>query len=374
LVVGLVAILVPVRAMAVEFAHQEFVTIAETETIAGSYFVAGKVVVINGDILGDLYCSGQDVTVNGFVEGDVNCFGQSVEVNGKVDGDVRVLAQSIKIAATIDRNLVTVGQSIDVDDDATIGREYLFAGQQVSSDADTARDVSGVGQIVKLNGYVGGDVLLEVESLQVMNNSIISGDLNYTSPNEAEVLDSSVGGDINYTFRQSYTEEASAGQNVGVGAYLVYVVFWMIASILLGVAVFWSLPRFGREVVQKMEEMPLQGIGLGFLGLLGGLIVPIVLLFSIFGVKLAFVAGFLWLVDVIVAPIFAGVLLGKIVVEKVIDKEKFYKFRYYLLIGIPLAELLYNAPGIGFFLGLIGLTWGLGGIYLAFIEKRKTVL
>src|SRR3989344_5167267 len=185
---------------AAEFKSGEVVETTDTTVTSGSLFIAGRKVTVRGTINGDLFCAGQNVTVDADVLGDVICAGQNVTINGTVSGDARLAGQTIVINGVIENNLTSFGQTIDLPQAGIVSGEVFAAAQDFTVQGTIGKTLNGGFESAELDGKIGDDVQLTVNTLRIGSGSSVWGNLTYESANEAVVpVTASISGTVRRT-------------------------------------------------------------------------------------------------------------------------------------------------------------------------------
>ena len=123
------------------------------------YITAGTF-VLDGTVNGDLIVVGRTLTINGKVDGDVIALGQTVLVNGTVTGAIRTAGYALFLGeqASIGGDLIAASYSLESREGSRVGRDLLFAGNQVLLAGDVSRQRTCRTRAFELRGTVGGSV------------------------------------------------------------------------------------------------------------------------------------------------------------------------------------------------------------------------
>ena len=280
---------------------------------------------INAIISGDVVVAGGDLFIGHHVKGDVIAAGGSILLRGDILDDVRTAGGNIVIDATIGDDLIASGGRINISSDSTINGNAWLAG-------------------VKLEG---GEI-------EILEGSIIHGDLNYSSPHEAVIHDSAqITGKVSY--------EQTEWQQPHRGTGIIFVLTMIVASIVL----LKSFPGFTMSSVSRISAEPLKSLGAGFLTLV---VIPLVA-----GLMMAIVLE-LWVGLSIMAVYLVALILGFVVacfsvadwgarrLNKDINSTRGRLFSVSLvIIALGLIRAIPVIGGLFMFLLLLA---GLGGVIL----------
>lgn len=359
-------ILLPAGAQAMGARSGDSVTLPKGQTQNGTFFVAGKNLTLDGDVNGDLFCAGSNVSITGTVRGDVICAAQTITISGHVEGDIRLAAQTVTLTGQIDRNASVLTQTFMLGS-GTVAGDLGIAGQTVAVNAPVGRDFFGAIDSLTINAPVAGRVDAVVEQLSLGADARIGSDLSYTSKQTFNLDQSKVSGKIEH---HTPPAEKKLSPRELMLLWLTNRLFWIVSSLILALAIIWMAPRLMRAVTNAMRERPGASIAWG-LGIL--FLVPVLLvlaLFSLVGISLVLVLGALWFAAVVAAQVFAGVALGRRILQSAQDAGR-ESLPIAALVGIPLLLLAAGLPVIGWLISLLALVWALGGMILAFNRARR---
>jgi hypothetical protein len=449
LALPLVMIMVLGLAMPVQaasFNHDPVV--GEGEVIDDDVFLNGDSVRMEGTINGNLVAAGNTVTISGTINGDVLAFGnlvvitesaeingnlfsgaQQIQLKGKVSGSVAGGSSMMILGekASAGLNVYYGGYALTSEGDSQVGRSLYAAVYQAVLGGDVARNVQVAAGAVELNGEVGGDVILEVESdegesfptywappgappaitpgLRIAKDAEIGGKLIYTSSKEqsAAIQSQPEGGIVFQTpvpveVEQPETQvDTSAARRVSVVTPFLR---WMlkffqrlITLLLLAGLALWLLPRTLKKTSDKAAEKMLPSAGYGFLALLAGYVGAFVAGVAIMGVGILFAVITLGALSRVIfgiglsslALVFAVFMLlvnygSKLVVAYLVGTRLLAQVApnaknqpvWGTLLGVLIYVLVRSIPIIGWLIGLVATVIGLGAMWLLFQEWRNS--
>jgi cytoskeletal protein CcmA (bactofilin family) len=360
----LAGLLVPVGALAMSVSSGQSVTVAKGETHQGTLFAGSQVITIDGDIDGDLVCAANTVTVNGTVRGDVLCGAQTITINGTVEGNVRVAGQSVNLNGSVARNGMVATQSLTMGTAAKLAGDMGIVGQSASINGPVQRDVYGAMQSLNLAAPVGA-VTAAINNLTISGDGKINGDLRYTSSETLNVDKSKVTGQVVHT-QPAKHDKANADD--AARASLAGRLYWMLAAVLMGLAIVFVAPRHVRRVSQVMRDRP--GAAVGW-GLIIALITPLLILllaFTVIGIPLAFLLGLGYVAALIVSGVLAGIAAGEWFVDRA--EWRTNPLLWAALVGVSLSVIIFSIPFIGWLVALVATWWALGGLVLSARHAR----
>ena len=360
------ALLLPGAAAAYALDSGHDVTLPKGETRAGTYYAGGQTVTIDGDVNGDLICGGQSVTVNGAVHGDVICAGQTVTVNGPVDGSLRLAGQSVNVNSTVGRNVTVAAQEFTLGGPAHVSGDLGVAGQTVAINGPVDKEVYGRMDSLALASSVGG-VNAWMNSLAMTGDAKVNGNLHYTSDNTFNVDKSKVSGDITRSAPPAHASQAQRQEDAARAGFALRL-YWIFASLVLGLAFVWLMPKLVRRASTIMREKAGVSIGWGLLVTIVAPVLAIVLALTVLGLPLAALVGVAWLVLICTSSIFAGIAAGLWLLDRA-EWER-GSLWWAATLGVPLTVIVLSVPVIGSIVGLVATWWAVGGLALAARASR----
>lgn len=356
-------------ALAAETANSEFVIIRTDDVLEDDLYAAAIKVSVEGTIDGDLVAfAAEEIVIDGVVRGSVLAVAPKVTVNGLVEGALRVSGGSLWLDGTVSRDVVVTALEVQLGEDSSVERDVLAWAVDMTALGHVGRSLEGTQGSLALAGRVDGDVDVSVGRLEVVDDLVVGGDLDYRSSRDAEGLDmADVGGAI--------VHKAPLPPNIRVRALGLFgralaVIFLTISA--LGVAYGW--PRRTGRAVSQTREAPLKSWAAGGLIMLspfviagvGALIValaPSSASFPLLAIMMPLVLASTGLVLALalVAGVPAAGRLGSVI------------FRGLGLSGAVLAGslilgMLWLIPLVGWLVPLLSLPLGLGAWMLSWKE------
>jgi cytoskeletal protein CcmA (bactofilin family) len=200
--------------------------------ITGPLFIAGNYVVVDADVDGDVFAAGQDITINGDIRGDLLAAARTVRINGRVSGNVRCAVSDLDLNSEIGKSLTAAAAQVRLHENSEIEDDALvFAGTALFS-GTVGRQALGAGGDFRMYGPVGGSInFWGVENLTLGQSASVNGDLNYSSPNEADILPGAIiTGETRWEQTQR-TEQKVRPEGINWIALLI----WFVAALWYGV-------------------------------------------------------------------------------------------------------------------------------------------
>ena len=159
----------------------ETVTLAENQSIEGSFYVVGGTVALSGKVTGDTTVIGGNVTIGGEVTEDLAVLAGTVNIQSPVKEDVRIVAGQVTITENIDGDLVVVGGKVNISSKATIKGDVLFYGGELIMEGAIEGKLLGSSESIRVDGSVKEGIDVTVSALTLGEQANVTGDVSYTS-------------------------------------------------------------------------------------------------------------------------------------------------------------------------------------------------
>lgn len=348
-------------AAAVETSNSEFVIIQEDDVFPEDLYAGAVRVVVEGTLEGDLIAfAAEEVVISGTVTGSVTAVSPSVVISGEIGGALRMTGNSLELTGTIGRDVVAPVWSAMLSPTSDVAGDVLLWAWNVESLGRIGQDLTGTQRNLELAGTIGGDVEVSVNTLQVVDDLSVDGDLGYRSDHEASGLE-------NADVTGSIVAKEPLPPNLRVRALSLlgrFLVILFLAAAALTTAYGW--PQRTAAAIGVVRKAPLRKWLVGAAILFAPLLM-IAVTAVILGLAPA-AAGFpllAVLVPVILALLglsFALALVAGVPVVGWLGGVTFKRLEIYgsILVGAILVGLVWYLPWVGWLVPLVVLPLGLG--------------
>jgi cytoskeletal protein CcmA (bactofilin family) len=347
------------------------ITLSKGETINDSVLLAGSNIIVNNDISGDVFAFGQRISINGNVDGDIIGAAQSITINGNVTGSVRVASQNIEINGRVERSVLGAGQTMVFSENSFVGRDVTLAGEAVSANGTILGSLTVAATTANINGKVSKNVNFYSQmgadantGLFLAPTATVSGNIYYRAFGDVKgASTTNVLGIIDKVIPQPKHKVTATDQALAKLGFLISLLLTVLVIVLAG-------GKKTKDFTEMMVKNVWKSFGVGFAVLICSPILGIILLVTGFGAWLGFILIIAWVLMMILSMIMAAIAFGQY--GMFIFKKKFSQnFLIYSLIGAVAGFILLIIPVIGFLAGFFGMCWGIGGMFLSFLECRK---
>lgn len=347
-------------------------TLAAGETLDGPGFFSGNTVQIDGTVDGTTFAAGNVVHVNGTINGSLFVAAQTVVISGEVTGNIYVASQNINFAGQSQGDVFLAGSTVIVNPQAQLRRDLFAAGATVVIESSIPRHLYGAGQQFTLNGIVEGDAYLDAQKLNLKESAVIEGDLNYTSPNEAQThSNATVNGETNWTESSQTRTRQEPSQTSRVVMTLLGILWSILSSLLVWFIIKLWRPDIWKKTILPITESPLKTLGVGLLTLIVVPFVILLLFVTIIGIPLGFILTTLYVLLLYLSHIAVAVFIGFWLINR-LKWRNLQKEIWFVLLGLIIIEAISWIPILDFLFGLIVILAGLGTFVLAHYKSTST--
>lgn len=335
----------------------------------GNAYLAGFSVISTAPVAGDLSAVGGSVVATAPVQGDEFLLAGSVASQAAVTGDVRTAGGSISIEGPVSGDLVAMGYSVH-SSSRTVGSTFIVAlNTNLSNGA--AGPVTVYGNNISLAGDFAGNVkVVAIGRLSLAQGTTIHGKLVYEAPEEAIIPASvSVLGGIEYT-SASYLPDAGTSRILALVSIGFFLFARILGALILAGLLAGLFPRLAEAVVERAYAGRLRTTFLttllGFAIVIATPVLIIMLALTFVGIGLSLLLFVLYALLVLMALLYAGILLGGIFARRFLRRETV--LWHDGVLGMLILSLAAFIPFIGFSLVLLCTLFSAGELLQIFFH------
>jgi cytoskeletal protein CcmA (bactofilin family) len=256
-------------------------------------YLAGAQVDLYATVNGDVVAAGGQLNLEGDINADVIAAGGTVTLRSVVADDARLAGGNIRVLGKTGDDLVAAGGRIHLSPAARVAGRAWLTGGEILVDGHIVEELRASGGRVVISGKVDGNVELWAEQIVIADTAVISGNLHYKSPREADIASGvRIDGEVVHTPVDVDIKP--------VVAQAVFAVLILLLSLILTAVVLYLLfPNASLRISQSLRDEPWQSMGVG-LAVFAGVPVLMVILFStLIGIWLALLLLAVYLVILI---------------------------------------------------------------------------
>lgn len=339
-----------------------------SSTVPGNAYVGGSTVVVTAPTAGDLTAFGGTLTSAGTTGGDALFLGASVSSRAPVGGDLRAVGGTITVLEKTRGDLVLLGYRADV---SARPAGTVFIG---AANATLAAGAGGPVTIYANNVLLGGEFTQDVSvvaggTVTLAKDTVIHGKLHYEAPDAARIPEGVViDGGVEYV-NASYLPDAGTSRVLAVASIGVFLLLRIFGALLLAGLVAGLFPEPARRIAVRARARVrtfLLTTLLGFAALVATPIMLILLALTFIGMGVALVGLVAYVLLIIAAFVYAGVLLGTLFTRRFRHRESI--LWHDGVLGMLLFTALGLLPIIGPLAALILVSFTAGALLILFFH------
>lgn len=367
----LALLLIPVGALA---ARGPATFLADRSLIAassspGNAYLAGMSVVSTASVAGDLLAIGGSVVSAASVAGDELLFAGSVSSRAAINGDLRVVGGGVTIEGPVAGDLFALGYSVHNSGRATGSTFIIAANAALSGGADGPVIVYG-NNILLAGDFAGNVKVIATGRLSLASDTVIRGKLVYEAPEAAVIAESAtILGGVQYT-NASYLPDAGTSRILAFVSIGFFLFARILGALILAGLLAGLFPRLAEAVVGRAYDERISSILLtmllGFAILVATPVLIILLTLTFVGIGLALLLFILYALLVLLAFLYAGILLGSMCARR-FAKRELVLWRDGML-GMLALSLIALVPFLGLLTVLIFMLFSAGALLLIFFH------
>ena len=270
---------------------------------------------IYGAVNGDIYCFGNEIIIDAIVNGDVICAGNNVTIKGTISGDIRLTANSANIYANVKNNATVLSSYLNIKQNSNINGDLTAFSEDIDINGQIGRDVNIRANSVDLYGKIGRNLKSYHNNLTFNADASVGGEFAYSSTKNVYIPKDSVKKDVIQEPMQNSSRLSMLLTSTVFIAMFVYIA-WFISLIIASLGVALAFPKSLQDSVNYVVKQPIITIFVGAMSIVLSPIILILLLFSIVGIPLAVIFGFMYGTVLLLSTPFVAHLMGALLLPK----------------------------------------------------------
>lgn len=340
-----------------------------SSSVPGNGYVVGNSVVITAPVKEDVVGIGGSVVAAGEVGADALFFGGSISVRAPVKGDLRAAGGSVQITQAVGGDLLATGYKVDAL--GRIGGSVFVAAANVSVLDGAAGEVTIYGNNVLLAGDFDSNVrVVAGGAVRLSEGTRIKGSFTYEAPEPAYIPDSVVvDRGVEYT-SASYLPDAGTSRVLAVASIGIFLLVRIIGALILAGLLAGLFPKLAEALVSRATNVRVRSLLLttllGFATLVATPILVIFLALTFVGAGIAFVIFVSYALLVALAIIYAGVMLGVLLVRRFTNRRTI--LWHDGMLGMLVLSLVTLVPFLGGVVAIAFTTFTTGALLTLFFK------
>lgn len=335
----------------------------------GNSYAAGVSIVVTAPVAGDLSAVGGSITVAAPVAGDELLFAGSINSQSPIAGALRAVGGSISVEKPIVGDLIALGLSVY--DSGRAGGSVFIAAINTTLTNGASGPVLIYGNNISLAGDFSSNVKVVAGGrLALAPDTIIRGTLSYEAPEIAIIPESAkIIGGIEYK-NISYLPDAGTSRMLSFVSVGFFLFVRILGALILAGLLTGLFPRFAELITERAYTARPRSILLtmllGFAVLVATPILLIMLILTFVGIGIALLILILYALIVLLALLYAGILLGGVLVRRYARRDM---ARWHDgALGMLALSIIALVPFVGLFVVLLLTTFSAGTLLLVFFN------
>ncbi len=303
--------------------ENEFIGIGEKifahSNVGGDFIGIGLNLNFKGIANRDVYLIGDTVNVGGIVRGSITALGINMNIETPVEGNLRVGAERIRVRGTVTGKTIIWGENVSI--------EGKFK-----------------------------DVVLYGSRIHFAPDTLIDGDLTYTTPEKMDLSSINITGKIKWN--RPYIERLKKKSPMTLLRRF-YTFFSLLFPVLIMLGFF---PNLFQQTATLSGRKFLQCFGTGLIFITITVIALPLIFITIVGAPLGLIVASLFFSSVYISRVFPSIFVGRILLFKMTDKRLTWGIA--TIIGILLFTTISINPKAKILLNIISIPAGFGALFM----------
>lgn len=331
----------------------------------GNAYLAGISVVNTAPVAGDLLAAAGSIVSAAPVRGDVSLLAGTVSSRAAIIGDLHALGGGINIEGPVAGDLVAAGYSVQ-NFERTQGSTFI-----VAADASVSEGAVGPVIIYGNNISLAGDfadnvTIFAAGRLTLAASTTIRGSLSYEAPEEASIpASATIEGGVTYK-NATYLPDAGISRILALVSIGFFLFVRILGALILAGLLAGLFPKLAEaltdHLLQKRVRSALLTTLLGFGILVATPVLIMLLTLTFVGIGLAALLLILYALLVLLAFLYAGILLGSLLARRIRKRENVVWHDG--IVGMLVLSLIGLVPGVGFLVVLTASLFTAGALLL----------
>lgn len=375
----------PISASAATFEGTDVFILEEGEVVSDDLFIGAERVQIKGTVNGDLFVGATIIDISGDVSGSVFAGGSEVVISGDIGNDLFLGSGTTRLSGSVGDNVYAGTGILTTSKEFSTGADLIFGAGDASIDGLVGKNLVTGGGALSILGDVNGSAYLSVGDennssqsgrITIGRDAEIAGNLEYESPEEADIDDQAIiGGAIDYSPVSEASSSSMPQVNLGFdfsGPFIMFI-SWLWNFIIALIVAFVFAAVYTKEKIKNIDILARSEMGkvfgYGALATFGAPLLLLVIAMTIIGLPFAFVLGLIYVILVYAATSLISIMVGRAILGErpEEDKRSVYLSAF---VGVLVVSILVSIPFIGGLIAFIALLLGLGALTLDWKVRR----
>ena len=266
----------------------DFVVIDKNQVVTDDFYTTASVIEISGLCKGDVYVAGTQILVDGTIEGDLICLAGSLQITGQVKGALRGLCGQTLISGSVGKNVTLVSAAFTSTPLSRFNSHLFLAASTADISGKLSKDLYAGVTNIRFGGQDLGNMYVYAGTLRVNSSAIVSGDLEYSSPNPLVVQEGARIGRVTEKKGAAHIYSKSmVFNNIMLGSKIAGVLMNLFFTILIGIILIRVWPNIFKRSLNNLKHHLAKSFVQGVVFIVAVPVIGLLLLITILGIPIA---------------------------------------------------------------------------------------
>lgn len=356
-------LMAPFFVFAAEIKGLSAYTLPENEKIDGNAYVAAGDINVKGTVQGDFVAVGGNVVHTGTIEGDMTLLGGSVYSSTTIKGDEHIIGGSVKIGGVIDGDVVIAGATVEIMPDTIITGDVILLGGQVVLHNKITKKLKIIAADVLINGSLEGETDITSPTVVFGNQATVAGKVTYFSHRPARI-ETGAQGTEKISFNQiQWIKETSPVKEFATNFVNFWLLLQFINTLLLSFILLFVFKPFSQQVVTYGIKSFWKNVIIGLITVILVPILSVIFVASLFALPLGIILILAFAIVYIITAAYKAMIAGMLV-DRFVFRRKNDEISFRIAaVGAVVVSLFHFIPFVGSVLHAILFFATIGIIY-----------
>jgi cytoskeletal protein CcmA (bactofilin family) len=368
----------------------EDVFVAENESLTEDLALFASTISVDGYVDSDVIAFSRSITISGVINQDLMGGAESIDLTGQVGDDIRVGGRYVDIRGPVGDDAIALCQRFTLSQSGRIGGEVrvwcseaYFHGDvngNLRAGCDRAEihgHVGGNASVragnIKIDGAIDGDAELKAETIVLLPECIIDGDLTYASVNDIEIqTGAQVRGQIERLEYEMPAKRRIPDRELLEGLSTIWIFFkiaFFFGQIIIGLILVGVFRKQSTLMASTFLGHIWKSLGIGFVFVCCASVASLILPFTAIGLPLAIMLICFSLIIWYLSPIVVSLALGGQMVGA-FKEHRTGRMVGGMILGLFILRALSFIPILGLLIQIFVILAGMGAILLSMRSSR----
>ena len=342
-------------------------TVTVKAKVNGDVVVAGGTVVLKDSITQDLLASGGDIKIEGYVNDDIRAAGGNIVIDGTINDDVIVFGGEVMVSkdGLIKGDLICFSGNTKLNG-SILGAVKIYGGE-LELNGSVGKSTELYAGEIKINGQISGTTKMVAESIDIGDNALFLGDVEYWTESGEVDFKNSLNENTSVFFNNSLMDNQNEFpfEIFGIAAIGIWI-FYLFSAFLIILLCNWLFKTLFSKAVIFLDTKVYQSLSYGLIYLFGLPIVIALAFVIIIGIPIGLFLTPIYIFSLLIGHLLLALLLAHYMNKRNGNSWGFWTISF-LALSIAIAlRIVTLIPVLGFILSIliIALAYGLIGMTL----------